>query len=115
MWGIWTDPLLLWLYSRLPVQQAQTTVMLVASCVSGFQVLRSKDASWKKAEYLGTIPKPITPLTEGSATAVAAVQMGSNSVYMIIDWIGDPRVPGQTAGNRTLFPMPDVTSELDRS
>ena len=87
-------------------------VLLVASHASGIQVLRSKDKKWKTAEYLGTIPNVDTPLFEGSAPT-AAVQMGSNSLYMIDDWLGDPWVPGQTAGNRTLFPMPDITLQVE--
>jgi hypothetical protein len=89
------------------------TILLVASHTAGIQVLRSKDATWGIAEYLGTIPKPVGALYDGSG-CVAAVQMGSNSVYMILEWFGDPFVPGQTAGNRSSWPMPDITADLNR-
>ena len=89
------------------------TVLLVSSHFSGIQVLRSKDAKWKTAEHLGTIPNPKTPVTEGSQVT-GAVQMGSNSVYIIDEWFADPWVAGQTAGNRSVFSMPDITSEIEK-
>ncbi|KAH8883360.1 hypothetical protein GQ53DRAFT_664233 [Thozetella sp. PMI_491] len=87
-------------------------VLLVASQGSGLQVLRSKDAKWEWAEHLGVIPSPTGGLYEGSLV-VAAVQMGSNSVYLLDEFFSDPWVPGLTAGNRTRFPMPDVTAQIE--
>lgn len=89
------------------------TVLLVAINFGGVQVLRSKDRKWERCEYLGTIPNPDTPVTSGSATT-GVVQMGSNSIYMIDDWIDFPFVPGQAAGNRTIFPMIDITDDVER-
>ncbi|KAK4175314.1 hypothetical protein QBC36DRAFT_190221 [Triangularia setosa] len=89
-------------------------VLLVADLFLGIQVLRSKDRTWRKAENLGTIPRPA--MLNGLAidgAVVAPVQMGSNSLYMVIGNI-DPFIPGMVAGNRTLFPFPDITDEVER-
>jgi hypothetical protein len=51
-------------------------------------------------------------LTNGSGVT-AAVQMGSNALYIIDVFFADPWVPGLTAGNRTLFPMPDITEQVE--
>ncbi|OIW32854.1 hypothetical protein CONLIGDRAFT_651694 [Coniochaeta ligniaria NRRL 30616] len=79
------------------------TVLLVAINFSGVQ----------RCEYLGTIPNPDTPVTSGSATT-GVVQMRSNSIYMIDDRIPLPFVPGQAAGNRTVFLMIDITEDVER-
>ena len=84
-------------------------VLLVASHLSGLQVLRSRDGRWRTAEYLGTIPNPIG----GDWWVVAATQMGKESVYMIGVWLTDPWVPGQVAGNRTEFPLPEITDQIE--
>ncbi|KAB5517539.1 hypothetical protein GE09DRAFT_978903 [Coniochaeta sp. 2T2.1] len=89
------------------------TVLLVAINRSGVQVVRSKDRKWAACEYLGTIPNPDTPATSGSVTT-GVVQMGSDSIYMIDDWTDLPFVPGQAAGNRTVFPMVDITENIER-
>ena len=86
-------------------------VLLMASHAAGVQVLRSGDG-WRTARHVGTVPPRTGPEFVGSAP-VAAVQMGSDAVYMIVVWLGDPWVPGQVAGNRTVFPMPDITAEID--
>jgi len=88
-------------------------VLLLASHSAGIEVLYSADAKWSCAEYLGTIPNPTGSLYTGSAT-VAAVQMGPDRTYLVDDWLGDPWVDGQVAGNRTLFPFPDITEEIDK-
>ncbi|KXX75844.1 hypothetical protein MMYC01_206629 [Madurella mycetomatis] len=87
-------------------------VLLVASLFSGIQVLRSKDRRWRTAEYLGTIPIPQGELYEGGNT-VATVQMGT-SVFMVIGFIFDPWVTGTVAGNRTQFPFPDITEDIEK-
>ncbi|KAK3311063.1 uncharacterized protein B0T15DRAFT_520288 [Chaetomium strumarium] len=87
-------------------------VLLVASLFSGIQVLRSKDRSWKTAEYLGTIPIPTGQLYERANVVVASVQMGSSSVYMVLGW-NDPLVPGIVPGNRMQFPFPDITDRIE--
>ncbi|EFX02913.1 trichothecene biosynthesis enzyme [Grosmannia clavigera kw1407] len=95
------------------------TVLLVSSHASGIQVLRARDASWTTADYLGTVPIPpagtsadVVAALKGSFTT-AAVQMGNNSVYMVNEWFTDAFVAGGVAGNRTLFPMPDITAAID--
>ncbi|KAK4236412.1 hypothetical protein C8A03DRAFT_45591 [Achaetomium macrosporum] len=87
-------------------------VLLVASLFSGIQVLRSKDRSWKTAEYLGTIPIPTGRLYERANVVVASVQMGSSSVFMVLGW-NDPLVSGIVPGNRTQFPFPNITAKID--
>ncbi|GAB1311477.1 hypothetical protein MFIFM68171_01687 [Madurella fahalii] len=87
-------------------------VLLAASLYSGIQVLRSRDRRWRTAEYLGTIPIPQGELYEGGNT-VATVQMGT-SVFMVIGFIFDPWVPGMVAGNRTHFPFPDITEDIEK-
>lgn len=89
------------------------SVLLVADLFEGIQVLRSRDRTWRKAENLGTISKP--PTLNGlviDGAVVAPVQMGSNSLYMVIGNI-DPFIPGMVAGNRTLFPFPDITNAVE--
>ncbi|CAK7217677.1 hypothetical protein SBRCBS47491_003248 [Sporothrix bragantina] len=95
------------------------TVLLVASHAAGIQVLASRDGSWDTAEHLGTIPNPppgtpadVADATKGSVVT-AAVQIGSNAVYMIVDWMADPWVTGEVAGNRTQFPMANITAQID--
>ncbi|ERT01157.1 trichothecene biosynthesis enzyme [Sporothrix schenckii 1099-18] len=94
------------------------TVLLVSSHAAGIQVLVSPDASWTTARHVGTIPNPpkdtaadVTNATIGSVVT-AAVQIGPNAVYMIDEWLFDPWVPGEVAGNRTEFPMPDITAQI---
>jgi hypothetical protein len=87
-------------------------VLLVASLFSGIQVLRSKD-EWKTAEYLGTIRIPSGDLYDGG-NAVASVQMGSSSVFMVIGFqSSSPWLPGMMAGSRTQFPFPEITEEVE--
>ncbi|KAK4189075.1 hypothetical protein QBC35DRAFT_381130, partial [Podospora australis] len=88
-------------------------VLLVASLFGGIQVLRSKDRSWRTAEYLGTIPRPAEVgglVLDGAVTA--PVQIGSDSIYMVLGNV-DPFIPGMVAGNRTLYPFPDITAEVE--
>jgi hypothetical protein len=86
-------------------------VLLVASLASGIQVLRSEDRLWRTAEYLGTIPVPTGELYEGAFT-VSSVQMGSSSVFMVLFFRDDVQ-PGELAGNKTDFPFPDITEEIN--
>ena len=86
-------------------------VLLAASHAAGVLVFESGDG-WRTAKHRGTVPPRTGPEFVGSAP-VAAVQIGADAVYMIVDWLGDPWVPGQVAGNRSVFPMPDITAEVD--
>ncbi|KAK1759934.1 hypothetical protein QBC47DRAFT_373335 [Echria macrotheca] len=89
-------------------------VLLVAVNRVGVQVLRSGDKTWQTAEYLGTIPTPKGSLYDGGVVT-AAVQIGyPGSIYMIIDYTDFPWVLGTVAGNRTTFPMPDITDQIEQ-
>ncbi|KAK0745497.1 hypothetical protein B0T18DRAFT_367179 [Schizothecium vesticola] len=90
------------------------SVLLLASHLGGIQVLRSKDRKWTAAEYLGTVPNRKGPLYEGGVV-VAAVEVGKTpgSIYMIEGFWDAEWVPGTVAGNRTRFPMPDITREVE--
>ncbi|RMD39536.1 hypothetical protein DV735_g5603, partial [Chaetothyriales sp. CBS 134920] len=86
-------------------------VLLVSSHLSGIQVLRSEDG-WQTAEYLGTVPNPSSAVDAGFQVT-AAVQIGSNGVYIVDESFADPWVEGETAGNRSLFPVPDITAAVE--
>ncbi|EFQ27717.1 hypothetical protein CGRA01v4_02877 [Colletotrichum graminicola] len=85
------------------------TVILVSDDAAGTVVLRSRDASWDEAEVLGTVPGPLT--AEGAAS-VTTVQIGG-SVYAVSEWFTDAIVPGTLAGNRTEWPLVDITAKVD--
>ena len=85
-------------------------VLIAAQGDSGVSVLRSKDGSWKTAELLGSVPFNQTMAPGGNVPAV--VQVGSNSLFMVIEFFADAVVPGMTAGNRSHFPMIDITREV---
>lgn len=94
-------------------------ILLISSWFVGTQVLRSKDKKWKKAEYLGTVPNP--PVEGVESINVATVQIGDNSRtggrIKVVIGIFDPEsewVPGTVAGNRTDFPMTDITDAVER-
>ncbi|KAK3321782.1 hypothetical protein B0H66DRAFT_552657 [Apodospora peruviana] len=90
------------------------SVLLVATWTHGIQVLRSRDKSWKTAEYLGTVPLPTdSPLYDGGA-GVAVTQIGPDAIYIIFGFIDFPFVEGTVAGPRSLFPMPDITARVER-
>lgn len=89
-------------------------VLLITSNHGGVQVLRSGDKTWRTAEYLGTIPSPEGPLYDVSVVT-ATVQIGHpGSIYMILDFTDLPWVSGTVAGNRTTFPMPDITNQIEQ-
>lgn len=84
------------------------TVLLVSENGQGASVVRSKDGSWKTAEYLGLVPWPAD-----NGTTTATVQVG-DAVYFNIEPFADPGVGGPgTAGNRTDFLYADITSQID--
>ncbi|KAK4207077.1 hypothetical protein QBC37DRAFT_434043 [Rhypophila decipiens] len=94
-------------------------ILLISSWASGTQVLRSKDKSWKKAEYLGTVPNPTGPLIDpAAAIGVATVQIGPNTkhggrIFVVFGIFDFPWVEGTVAGPRRLFPMPDITDKVE--
>ena len=84
-------------------------VLLVAVDPTGVTVLRSKDGKWTSAEQLGTIPLDKTAAQGGMVPA--AVQIG-DSLFEVIEFFSDPVVAGTTAGNRTQFPLIDITKDV---
>ncbi|KAI3340028.1 hypothetical protein F4824DRAFT_518132 [Ustulina deusta] len=92
-------------------------VLLIAEHGAGLSVLRSrrgrreKRNEWRGAEFLGRIPNP--PEVAASGGLVAAAVEIAGSVFMVEEWFADPLVPGTSAGNRTSFPLVDITAQLD--
>lgn len=82
-------------------------VLLVTEDLAGIKVLRSKDGSWEKAEYLGLIP-----WSDPTFLVTAAVQVG-DGVYMVLEPFGDTTVPGTLAGPRSEFPFYDITDKVE--
>ncbi|KAF9874899.1 hypothetical protein CkaCkLH20_07593 [Colletotrichum karsti] len=85
------------------------TVILVSDNVNGTVVLHSADAKWESAAVVGTVPNGY--LADGGST-VATVQIGG-SVYAVTEWFGDAKVVGTLAGNRTEWPLVDITANID--
>ncbi|KAH8898351.1 hypothetical protein GQ53DRAFT_837274 [Thozetella sp. PMI_491] len=84
-------------------------ILLVAEHVRGVSVLRSQDGSWASAEYLGLIPN--APGLPAGVLAVSTTQI-ANKLYIVNDWFGDAVVPGTQAGNKTSFPMIEITHQV---
>jgi len=88
-------------------------VLLNAVGPDGVQVFRSSDKSWRRAENLGTIPHRKGPEYNGSVVT-AMVQIGEpGAIYTILGFWDLPWVEGTVAGNRTRFPMPDITGDVE--
>ncbi|KAI0876917.1 hypothetical protein GGS24DRAFT_512702 [Hypoxylon argillaceum] len=92
------------------------SVLLIAEHGAGVSVLRSRgerggSSKWRSAEFLGRIPNP-ADVTASGGLVTAAVEI-AGSVFMVEEWFTDPLVPGTSAGNRTSFPLVDITAELD--
>ncbi|KAJ5014692.1 Core trichothecene cluster (CTC) protein 14 [Colletotrichum sp. SAR 10_99] len=85
------------------------TVILVSDNVDGTVVLHSADGKWDSAAVIGTVPNAY--LAEGGSTT-ATVQIGG-SVYSVTEWFGDDKVAGTLAGNRTEWPLVDITADID--
>lgn len=89
-----------------------STVLLVAEDAVGVTVLRSKDGKWMSAETLGTVSNNVPEAMGGQMPA--SVQIGPNKIFMVEEFFADsPLVAGTNAGNRTSFPMVDVTAQVD--
>jgi hypothetical protein len=84
-------------------------VLLVSENSKGITVLRSKDGNWQTAEHLGTVLTNSTAAQGGTPTA--ALQIG-NSLYMVIEFFSDPVISGMVSGNRTQFPLVDITAQV---
>lgn len=88
------------------------TVLLVAVDAVGVTVLRSKDGTWTSAETLGTISNNAPEAMGGLVPA--SVQVGPDKIFMVEEFFADtPLVAGTNAGNRTAFPMIDITAQVD--
>ncbi|PHH77284.1 hypothetical protein CDD82_3579 [Ophiocordyceps australis] len=85
-------------------------ILLVSENTEGTYVIRSND-QWKSAEILGLIPNPFAA---DGGSSVATVQVGS-TIYLVTEFFVDaanPPVPGTLAGNRTEFPLRDITEQV---
>ncbi|KAI0895657.1 hypothetical protein F4806DRAFT_496571 [Annulohypoxylon nitens] len=86
-------------------------VLLVSEHDRGVSVLRSADGKWEAAEYLGLIPNDPSLNPDSFNTATVEV---SGTVFAVIEWFSDPIVPGTSAGNRTEFPLVDITPDIEK-
>ncbi|KAK0624113.1 hypothetical protein B0T14DRAFT_428231 [Immersiella caudata] len=86
-------------------------VLLVTINTVGIVVLRSKDKSWRTAEHLGTVANDLAFAGPG-AIVPTAVQIGE-SIYMVELFFPGPIVPGTNAGDRSIFPMYDITAQVE--
>ncbi|KAI0108914.1 hypothetical protein GGR51DRAFT_113768 [Nemania sp. FL0031] len=95
-------------------------VLLITEHDAGVSVLRSRARGtgaggqgdkWRSAEFLGRISNP--PSVAASGGLVTAAVEIAGSVFMVEEWFTDPLVPGMSAGNRTSFPLVDITAQLD--
>lgn len=87
------------------------TVLLVAEDAVGTAVLRSRDGTWTSAETLGVVSNNVTEAMGGLVPAV--VQIGPDKIFAVQEFFADPLVPGTNAGNRSAFPMVDITAQID--
>ncbi|KAL7620173.1 hypothetical protein AAE478_009166 [Parahypoxylon ruwenzoriense] len=85
-------------------------VLLISEHERGVSVLRSTDGKWETAEYLGLIPNDPS-LDEGAANT-ASVEI-SGAIFTVNEWFTDAIVPGTSAGNRTEFPLMDITAKIE--
>ena len=88
------------------------TIILVSDNSAGTVVLRSKDGKWESAEKVGTVANPL--VAQGGFT-VASVQIAER-IYSVTEFFLDAanKVPGTNAGNRTDFPLYDITDEVQK-
>lgn len=83
-------------------------ILLAAEPGKGVSVLRSQDG-WQTARYLGRVANNFPEANGGSITAT--VQIGNN-VFAVVEYFTDPPVAGSSAGNRTQFPLIDITAHI---
>ncbi|RDA95553.1 hypothetical protein CP533_1227 [Ophiocordyceps camponoti-saundersi (nom. inval.)] len=88
-------------------------VALAADAYAGVVVLYSDD-EWKTARKLGVVP---TQFRDNATRVVTALQIGE-PIFTVYEFFQDAtvRAPGQPAGagNRTMFPLTDITAAVDR-
>ncbi|KAI8950579.1 hypothetical protein F4801DRAFT_579259 [Xylaria longipes] len=88
-------------------------VLLITEHEAGVSVLQSRKgkSKWHSAEFLGRIANaPDVAAAGGVVTAAVEI---AGSVFLVEEWFTDPLVPGTSAGNRTSFPLVDITAQLD--
>ncbi|RYC54767.1 hypothetical protein CHU98_g11441 [Xylaria longipes] len=88
-------------------------VLLITEHEAGVSVLQSRKgkSKWRSAEFLGRIANaPDVAAAGGVVTAAVEI---AGSVFLVEEWFTDPLVPGTSAGNRTSFPLVDITAQLD--
>lgn len=84
------------------------TVYLVSDNDLGTIVIRANDREWTTAQKLGVIPNAYA--SEGGSTT-ASVQIGDR-IYVVTEFFVDAQ-PGN-ALNRTLFPLHDITDDVNK-
>lgn len=87
------------------------TVLLVALDAVGTAVLRSRDGAWTSAETLGVVSNIVPEAMGGLVPAV--VQIGPDKIFAVEEFFADALVPGTNAGNRSAFPLVDITAQVD--
>ncbi|KAB8220168.1 hypothetical protein BDV33DRAFT_231121 [Aspergillus novoparasiticus] len=91
-------------------KQFNGTVLLVSDTTDGTVVLRSADGLWTSAEMVGTVPNLYA---SQNGFSVDNVEIGG-SLYSVTEFFLDEKVPGTLAGNRTQFPLVDITQQVLR-
>jgi len=86
------------------------TVLLMAQQAAGTAVIVRKDGNWDSAEFKGWIPCATEGAANGSIVT-ANVQI-AESIYTVQEWLDWPP-EGSLAGNRTTFPMIDITEAVE--
>lgn len=88
-------------------------VLIVAEDLKGITVLKSDDG-WKTAKNVGSIPYNKTLYPDGLVAFSTQIGGGfGQKLYMPILFFSPDNVPGTLAGNRTDWPMIDITSQVD--
>ncbi|KNG86203.1 hypothetical protein ANOM_005991 [Aspergillus nomiae NRRL 13137] len=89
-------------------KQFNGTVLLVSDTTDGTAILRSADRLWTSAEMVGTVPNVYA---SRNGFSVDNVEIGG-SLYSVTEFFLDEKVPGTLAGNRTQFPLVDITNQV---
>lgn len=90
----------------------KNTVLLVSEDAAGVTVLRSRDGRWGSAETLGTVSNDVGAAMGG--VVPATIEIGGDKIFSVEEFFADaPLVAGTNAGNRSAFPMVDITAQVD--
>lgn len=90
----------------------RNTVLLVAGDAAGVTVVRSRDGKWRSAETLGTISNNASAAMGGQVPV--AIEIGGDKLFAVEEYFTDaPLVAGTNAGNRSAFPLVDITAQVD--